>query len=766
MSQLLYRLGRRTAAHPFRTIAVWALLAAVVFALQGAVGNDPVNDYRVPGVESQEAADTLEARFPEFAGVTGRVVFHVDEGRIDDPANRAAVDEAVDRLATGADVTLVADPFDPDLPTVSPDGRTAFATVQYGVQTVQPEHYDDVVAAVEPARDAGVQAEVSGEIAWAAAEIEGQEAIGLAVALVVLLVAFGSIIAAGMPLATALVGVAVGLAGLGIMAGFADVPQESPVLAVMIGLGVGIDYALFVVTRFRQHLHEGMPVTEAAGRANATAGQAVLFAGTTVVIAIVGLVLAGLPAVTTMGLAVAITVVVAMAIAVTLLPALMGWAGERIDRFALHRRRATDAAHETLSGRWAHRVGRRPGRYATVALVGLLALAAPVLSLRVGFADDGNAPPDTTQRRAYDLTTAAYGPGVNGPLTVVVEGEPGGDAPQRVAGALAATEGVASVTPPVLNEDGDTAVLFAFPTTAPGDEATADLLGEVRAEVLPAAVEGTGATAQVTGGTAFFEDLSDRIADRLPLFIAAVVALSFVLLAVVFRSILVPLKAAVMNVLSIGAAYGVVVAIFQWGWGKDLIGLDETVPVNPFVPLIMFAILFGLSMDYEVFLLSRVREEWLRTGDSHTSVVDGLGVTARVITSAALIMISVFLGFVIGDDVLIKMFGVGLATAVLLDATVVRMVLVPATMALLGDANWWLPRWLDRVLPHLDLEGGPDVPAPAPAPAPAAAAGESLDLRQVVTVSTDGAAIEGGLDPAAPTTAATRLDAGDAGGAS
>ncbi len=718
MSQFLFRLGRWCAAHPFRTLGAWVLVAVAVFAGNSAVGGDPVNDYRVPGVESQEASDTLADQFPDFAGASGRVVFHVDEGRIDDPGHRAAIAAAVDRLAEGDDVTLVGDPFDTAAPTVSPDGRTAFAPVQYRELTLQPEHYDEVVAAIGPTRDAGVQTEVSGDIAWAAQEVEGQEGIGLVVALVVLLVAFGSVIAAGVPIGTALVGVAVGTAGLGIMAGFADVPDVSPVLAVMIGLGVGIDYALFVVTRFRQHLHEGMPVTEAAGVANATAGQAVLFAGTTVVLAIVGLLVAGLPSVTTMGFAVAITVVVAMAIAVTLLPGLLGWAGTRIDRFALHRRRATDAAHETVSGRWAHRVGRRPARYAVGGLVLLLALAAPVVSLRVGFADDGNAAPDTTQRRAYDLTTEAYGPGFNGPLTVVVEDEAGGEGIARVHEALAATDGIAMVSAPLANEAGDTSVMFANPTTAPDDEATADLLGRVRGEVLPDAVDGTGATAQVTGSTAFFEDLSDRISERLPWFIAAVVALSFVLLAVVFRSVLVPLKAAFMNVLSIGAAYGVVVAIFQWGWAKDLVGLDEPVAINPFVPLIMFAILFGLSMDYEVFLLSRIREEWLRTGDSHTSVVDGLGATARVITSAALIMISVFAGFVIGDDVVVKMFGIGLATAVLLDATVVRMVLVPATMALLGNANWWLPRWLDRVLPHLDIESGAVVevePAAEPA---------------------------------------------------
>jgi RND superfamily putative drug exporter len=717
MSQFLFRLGRRCATHPFRTIGVWVLIGVAVFAWNGIAGGDPVNDYRVPGVESQQASDTLADQFPDFAGTSGRVVFHVDEGRIDDPANRATIGASVAQLADGDDVTVVADPFDPAASTVSPDGRTAFAAVQYSELTLQPEHYDEVVDAIEPAREAGVQTEVSGDIAWAGTEVEGQEGIGLMVALVVLLVAFGSVIAAGIPIATALIGVAIGLAGLGIMSGFTDVPDTSPVLAIMIGLGVGIDYALFVVTRFRQHLHEGMPVADAAGRANATAGQAVLFAGTTVVIAIVGLLLAGLPSVTSMGFAVAITVVVSMLIAVTLLPGLLGWAGGRIDRFAIHRRKATDAAHETFSGRWAHRVGRRPGRYAVTALVGMVALAAPVLALRVGFADDGSAAPDSTQRLAYDLTTDAYGPGFNGPLTVVVEGSEGGDTVTRVHDALVATDGIAMVSPPLTNEAGDTTVMFANPTTAPGDEATAELLDQVRGDVLPAAVDGTGATAQVTGSTAFFEDLSARISERLPLFIAAVVALSFVLLAIVFRSVLVPLKAAFMNVLSIGAAYGVIVAIFQWGWGKGLVGLDETVAINPFVPLIMFAILFGLSMDYEVFLLSRIREEWLRSGDSHTSVVDGLGATARVITSAALIMISVFLGFVVGDDVTIKMFGIGLATAVLLDATVVRMVLVPATMALLGNANWWLPGWLDRLLPHLDLEGGAQVePAHEPEP--------------------------------------------------
>ena len=479
-------------------------------------------------------------------------------------------------------------------------------------------------------------------------------------------------------------------------------------IGMMVGLGVGIDYALFIVTRHRQQLHDGMSVADAAGTANATAGQAVLFAGTTVVIAILGLYLAGLPAITMLGISVALVVVVSMIAAVTLLPGLLGLAGTKIDKLSIHRKRhVAKPAHATFSGRWAHHVGSHPVRYALASLVVLSALAIPTLSMRIGMADDGNAAADKTERKSYDLLADGFGKGFNGPITVVVDLPAASDqaAVTRIHDALQADPGVASITPAILNEAGDTALLTLNPTTAPQDEATDALVRHLRSEVLPAAVEGTEARALLTG-QAMVTDMTERITSRLPIFIAAVVTLSFLLLMVVFRSILVPLKAALMNLLSIGAAYGVVVAMFQWGWGKELIGLEHTVPINPFAPLMMFAILFGLSMDYEVFLLSRVREHYLSTGDSHTSVVDGLSSTARVITSAALIMISVFGAFVLGDDPIVKMFGVGLSVAVLLDATLVRMVLVPSTMSLLGRANWWLPAWLDRLLPHLDLEGG------------------------------------------------------------
>jgi RND superfamily putative drug exporter len=707
MSSFLYRLGERSARHPFRVFGVWLVAVIAVLGAQHRYGGREVDTLRVPGVESQRANDVLARSFAVQAGQSGDVVFHVSHGTLSAPANRAAVEASLAQMAKGRDVTAVTDPFDPRRPAVSADGRTAFATVNYSRQTLNKADVRQAFAAATVARQHGVQAELTGSLSQLH-KVDGKEMVGLLVAIVVLLVAFGSLMAAGIPIGTALIGLAIGLGGVGLLAGVAHVPTASSLLASMIGLGVGIDYALFVVTRHRQHLHEGMGPVEAAAKANATAGQSVLFAGMTVVIAIAGLVMSGIPAVATMGLCAALVVLVSMLVAVTLLPALLGLAGTRIDRWSLpHRRPVAGHAREALSARWAHHVGRRPWRYAVVSLAALVALAAPVAGLRIGFADDSNTPASATAHRAFDLLAAGFGKGFNGPLAIVVQ-EPTGVSPQvlgRIDQAVAPDPGVAAVEPAMLNATGRVAVVTVLPATSPQDAATATTVDRLRHDVLPGAVRGTGATAMVTGRTAVFDDMSARLTSRLPWFIAAVVALSFVLLMIVFRSVLVPLKAALMNLLSIGAAYGVIVAVFQWGVAKGLFGLRSTMPINPFVPMIMFAILFGLSMDYEVFLLSRVREEFQRTGDSHISVVDGLASTARVITSAALIMISVFLAFVGGSDVTVKMFGLGLATAVLIDATLVRMVLVPATMSLLGRANWWLPAWLDRVLPHMDLDG-------------------------------------------------------------
>ncbi len=707
MSSFLFRLGQRCARHPFRVFGIWLLVAIAVLGLNQQLGGSTKNNFTVPGTEAQRADDVLSSRFSELSGASGQIVFHVDTGSLTDPDNAAAIAAALDRLEQGSDVTGVSDPFDARGPTVSADGRTGFATVYYSVDPIESEHAEQAAEAAAIAREHGVQTELSGTLVHV--EIHGSEHIGLAVAVIVLLVAFGSMIAMAIPIVTALLGLGMGLGGVGIMAYFVDTPVVSTMIASMIGLGVGIDYALFVVTRHRQHLHEGMSVEDAAGVANATAGQSVLFAGMTVVIAITGLLMAGLPSVTAMGFAAAIVVLFSMFIAVTLLPACLGFAGRHIDRWAIpHRKDRGGEAHRTLAGTWAHHVGKRPWRYAIGSFAGLLLLAAPVLGLSMGFSDDANKSADATEHKAYDLLTDGFGKGFNGPFAIVVDLTDERDPAvlERLATAVAGDPGIAAVQPALVNAAGDTAVLTAQPTTSPQDTETDATMQRLRNDVIPAAVAGSDADVMVGGRTALLSDLSERITARLPIFILGVVALSFLLLMVVFRSILVPLKAAIMNLLSIGAAYGVVVAVFQWGWAKGLVGIDSAVPINPFVPMIMFAILFGLSMDYEVFLLSRVREEFLRTGDSHTSVVDGLASTARVITSAALIMISVFLAFVATDDVTVKMFGLGLATAVFIDATLVRMVLVPSTMSLLGSANWWLPRWLDRILPHMDLEGG------------------------------------------------------------
>jgi RND superfamily putative drug exporter len=707
VSALLFRLGRNCARHPFRVIGAWLVVAIAVLSLQGAAGGEFEDAFRVPGVESQRAADVLNDRFPSRGGQSARVVLHVDTGRLDDTVHRTAVDQLRSSLSSGSDVASVTDPFATDSVALSPDGRTAYVDMTYTVDKLGPTHFDDATAAGALAEGAGVELELTGPLALLAEDEASSEVIGVAVAIVVLLVAFGSVVAMGLPIVTALFGLFVGASGVGVLSAVMDVPEFSLILCLMVGLGVGIDYALFIVTRHRQNLHDGMSVEDSAGNANATAGLAVLFAGTTVVIAILGLFVAGLPALTSMGVAVALVVVVAMLAAVTLLPGLLGLAGTRIDKLSIHRKGHVDKpAHATFAGRWAHHVGSHPKRYAALSLGALCLIALPVLSMRIGTPDDGNAPENTTQRAGYDLLADGFGKGFNGPIQVVMQVPTPADqvAVGRVHDALQADPGVAAVTPPVFNEAQDTALITVNPTTAPQDAATDTLVRHLRSDVLPAAVAGTDASALLTG-QAMVTDLTERITSRLPWFIAAIVAMSFVLLMIVFRSVLVPLKAALMNLLSIAAAYGVIVAVFQWGWGNELIGVENTMPINPFAPLMMFAILFGLSMDYEVFLLSRVREEFVRTGDSHQSVVRGLSSTARVITSAALIMISVFASFVLGDDPTGKLFGVGLAVAVFLDATLVRMVLVPATMSLVGRANWWLPGWLDRILPHLDLEG-------------------------------------------------------------
>ena len=553
-----------------------------------------------------------------------------------------------------------------------------------------------------------LQVEASGDLFFAFEEAPTGvgEAIGLLAAVVILLVAFGSVLAMGLPIGIALVGLTVSVSGLSLITYLVDIPSFAPVVGAMVGLGVGIDYALFVVTRHREYLAEGLHVPEAAGRAVATAGQSVIFAGGVVVIAILGLAVSGIPFMTAAGIAISVVVGTMVVAALTLLPALLGLAGHRINGLR-SRRRQRQKAHvaDRMWRRWGRHVSAHAWVYAVGATALLVALAAPALSLRLGFPDEGALPDSRTERQAYDLLADGFGAGVNGPLIIAVDVSSDSGVLEPLAAAVAADPGVASVAPAELSGDGQVATLVAIPSTPPQDAATMETVERLRTQVFPEVLAGSTASAHVGGQTATWGDLGGRVGDRLPWFIAAVVLLSFLLLTVVFRSVLVPLKAALMNVLSIGAAYGVLVMVFQWGWGKDLIGLEETVPIIAFIPMLMFAILFGLSMDYEVFLLSRVREEHQRTGDNEASVVQAIARTGRVITSAALIMIAVFFGFMLGDDPGIKMMGLGLATAIFLDATVVRLVLVPATMKLLGDANWWLPDWMGRVLPTFDVEG-------------------------------------------------------------
>ncbi|HSK56992.1 MAG TPA: MMPL family transporter [Jiangellales bacterium] len=708
MNRLLYRIGAASAARPWRTVAAWLAVFVAAIAVSAGFGGQPSDDYDVPGTASQAGTDLLLERFPEMSGADARVVLHDESGAALAPALLADVAE---RLAGTPSVSVVSPPR------LSDDGDTALVAVQYDVPVTEFEGTEGVDAlreATAPASEAGLAVAFGGQVPENVMEMDGTaELIGVVVALGVLVLAFGSVVAAGLPLAIAFIGLGIGTAGIGLLAAVYDVSTTAPTVATMVGLGVGIDYALLLVTRHVEGLRQGLPVREAAARATASAGQSVVFAGATVLLSLMGLQFAGLPVYESFGYATGIVVATVVVTSITLVPALCAIAGHRL--LGRRGRRAAAPRGTSWTASWAARVGRRPLPWALAAFAVLLAFAAPVLDMRTWPSSAGSQPEESTVRQAYDLTESAFGPGANGPLMVAVDLErTGADALPAIGADLAAHPAVAVVTPPVVSSDGSAAVITVEPTTGPSDDRSADLVDALRADVLP---EGT----EVTGLTAVFADISDLLAERLWLVLGIVVAASVLLLTVVFRSPVVALKAAIMNLLSIAAAYGVVTAVFQWGWGAEQLGLPHAVPVSSWLPILMFAVLFGLSMDYEVFLLSRIREEWLTSGDSRESVVRGLAATGRVITSAALIMVAVFSGFALDSDVTVKMMGVGMATAVAIDATLVRMVLVPATMALLGRANWWLPGWLDRVLPHVDVHG--DAPVELDEPAPVAALG-------------------------------------------
>ncbi|MEZ5225225.1 MAG: MMPL family transporter [Acidimicrobiales bacterium] len=720
MTGLLYRLGRYSALRPWRVIGLWLAAAALVITASLSVGRQLEDSFDAPGVDSQLATELLSSAGSDRAGVTARVIAAAPAGAsFADPTAQGDLGTVVTTLSALPKVINA-------VPTIAPSETVAVVEVQYPLLSdMAPEDLDHLKnAMVELRTEVDLQVEAGGELFFTYEEPAGSahELIGLGAAVVILLVAFGSLIAMGLPIGIAVFGLALGVSAMPLVAYLVPVSSWAPDVGAMIGLGVGIDYALFLVTRHREFLARGCSVEDAAGRAVATAGQAVLFAGGTVVIAILGLSIAGLPFLTAMAVAVSLIVALMVVASLTLLPAFLGLSGQWINRLGLHRR-----GHAAASGpsagwrRWGAHVSRHAWTYAVGVTAALLLAASPVVALELGFPDEGTQPESRTERRAYDLAAEGFGPGVNGPLVIAVDlGDDPDTAPAVVdalAAAIATDPGVAAVAPAEIASDAGIATLVAFPTSAPQDDATYATVERLRADVFPGVLDGTGVSAHIGGMTANFGDVAKRVSDRLVLFVASVVVLSFLLLTVVFRSLLVPLKAALLNLLSIGAAYGLLVVVFQWGWGASLIGLETTVPIVSFVPMFMFAVLFGLSMDYEVFLLSRVREEYVASGDNEASVVAGLAGTGRVITSAALIMISVFGAFSLGDDPVVKMMGLGLASAILIDATVVRCVLVPATMKLLGDANWWLPAWLDRLLPTIDIEGAdlavPDTVTPS-----------------------------------------------------
>ncbi|MBA2280319.1 MAG: MMPL family transporter, partial [Acidimicrobiia bacterium] len=760
---LLRRLGRFAYRRHWPVIGVWVAAIVVLIGLSGATGNGYSDSFGDFESEATRGFELLE-QFGESAGENqGSLVVLAPEGQtLAEPGLAAAATdlfdstEAIDGFGQLVVTDLQVAPPGSDL-----GERLGFVFVQLSGDLNFSDGQkvaEEIRELIPTAEASGLEVYLGGQV-FAGFETPESEALGLGFAVVILILAFGSVLAMGLPIGVALAGIGAGIAIVTMVSNLIPMPEFTSIIGIMLGLGVGIDYALFIVTRFREDLHKGMDPEEAAGHALDTAGRAVILAGTTVVISVLGMMVMGLSFIRGIAVGSAIAVVATLLASITLLPALLGLAGDRLE---VTRRRGLLAAGFLALALVAQGLGvetvplvafgaaviafvagsvlpwlrtplaprkqkdpRQSGWYrysrfvqhrAWLAALGgfaiLAVLALPVFGLRLGFSDEGNLAEDTDARQAYDLLAEGFGPGSNGPLIIVTEVPAGTDpaALDAVTATLQSQPGrIAFALPPELNADGTVARWIALPTTAPQSSETADLVRDLRGPVLDEATAGTGLDVLVTSFTAMSVDFSDYLGGRYLPFFVVVLGLSFLLLMTVFRSVLVPLKAVLVNLLSIGAAYGVVVAIFQWGWGASLLGLSSSgAPIEPFMPMMLFAIVFGLSMDYEVFLLSRMKEEYDRTGDNANAVADGLAVTARVITAAALIMVVVFGSFILEDDRVVKLMGTGLAIAVLLDATIVRMLLVPATMELLGDRNWWLPKWLDRILPTIHVEGGPE----------------------------------------------------------
>jgi RND superfamily putative drug exporter len=711
------------------------LLVGTITAAQ-LVGTRFENKFTSGNVPSQQALNLLQSRFPAAAGDQAQVVFKTAEP-VSSASNRAAIERLAQELRGLPYVASVLSPFTPQGAfQISRDGHIAYLTLIFTKSTylLPKSAVEGVIHTAQAAAHPGFTVALGGNpiSAVAAASPGPAEGIGVTAAIVIMLVAFGSVVAMGLPIAIALIGLAIGVGIEELLTHLLVIPTFSPELATMMGLGVGIDYSLLIVTRYRQYLNEGNQPQDAVMGALSTAGRAVLIAGATVVISLFGLFLVGQPYMIGVSVGAIVAVVLVLVGSLTLLPALLGFCGFAIERFSI-RRSASRALTSGQSGfwfNWSRTLQRHPWQAAIASTAVLLTLAIPFFSMRLAFSDAGNDPASLTTRQAYDLLSEGFGPGFNGPLVVVVSFDhPSQRATvERLQAAIAATPGVETTAPARFDALGTTAVIVAIPTTSPQSAATEQLVLHLRSTVIPRTVNGTGVLAEVGGETAGGIDAADYLSGRLPVVIGAVILVSFVLLAMMFRSLAIPVKAAVMNLLSIGAAYGVMVAVFQWGWLGGLFAIGKTSPIDPWIPVVMFTILFGLSMDYEVFLLSRIAERWHETGDNSLAVADGLARTARVITAAAAIMIFVFGSFVVKDPLhILKVFGLGLAVAILIDSTLVRMVLVPAVMELIGRGNWWFPKWLDRALPRLVAEPeGTLAPRPAVAGSPAGSRAQGL----------------------------------------
>ncbi|MFD4247147.1 MMPL family transporter [Streptomyces sp. NPDC058525] len=709
MATFLYRLGRGAFRRRGLVALIWvALLFAAGFG--AATASAPTSgSFSIPGTEAQKAFDVLDKKFPGMAadGATARIVIKAPAGaKVTDPETKAQVEKIVEDLKSGPgkdQISSVADPYQSQA--VSQDGSTAYISTKYKVSGME---LTDATreALTESGKDAqakGLTVEIGGDALMAAPETGSGEIIGILVAAIVLVITFGSLIAAGLPLLTAIIGVGIGVSSITALANVLDLGNTTATLATMIGLAVGIDYALFIVSRYRAELAEGQERDEAAGRAAGTAGSAVVFAGLTVVIALVGLAVVNIPMLTKMGFAAAGTVVIAVLVALTLVPAILGFAGKKVlpageksKLFGKGKAKAADTEKKANGGtRWARFVLRRPVMVLLAGVIGLGVIAIPASKLEMGLPDDGAQPVSTTQRQAYDLLSDGFGPGFNGPLMVVVDGDKA--LADSTVDRIKGMEGVAAVVPPMPNEAGDASMITVIPKDRPSSVQTEELVHEIR--------DGSGDDVMVTGATAMNIDFSQKMNDALLPYLALVVGLAFLLLMLVFRSILVPLKAALGFLLSVVAALGAVVAVFQWGWLGSLFGVEQTGPIMSMMPIFMVGVVFGLAMDYEVFLVTRMREAYVHGERPGQAVVTGFQYSARVVVAAAVIMIAVFAGFIGASEQMVKMIGFGLAVAVFFDAFVVRMAIVPAVLALLGHKAWWLPRWLDRLLPNVDVEG-------------------------------------------------------------